>query len=219
MKQTPQWVRDALDSSGGPRWIREALKASDDLADLWEQMPEAWRTRLSGLPEHLGMVKPSQTRHVMPWTAQHTPAEQKAAAEHIAELARELNDELRRFQPFAPMRLHQFVKADDTELHQAFAGIPIAARADSLLLRVERMALDYKPTRSALVQKPMREGAYQTYLIRAVDRVARRAKWGSTSLRHAFVAGVVNALDPRTHCDTDAVKESLRATTGVKCRK
>jgi len=210
VKHPPKWAAEALCKSAGPRWLIRRLLDSQELADLWDDLPAAWRERLVTLPEYLGSIRPSQRAKRLPWTAEHRPDEQAAHAERVARLARELNVALRTFAPLAPHRLHQLAPTDDPDLHAVFVSVPVAGRGDCLLRRLEKMASAYAPECSALVGRPDKDGAWRTYLIRACERLAGRATWNRIGARRAFVAGLVNAIDPEAACDAEAVKASTK---------
>lgn len=244
MKHPPKWVADALRQSAGPKWIIRRLLDSQELADLWEELPAAWRERVGALPECLAFIRPSERHKPMPWTAENRPDDQAAHAARVARAACELNKELRTFAPLARLRLHQLLPAEELEgtaaavavatlmedlgadpaqarrlfaqlLAMTLAAVPVAAHGDCLLRRLETMAKSYTPKRSALVGRPTKGAAWRTYLIRSCDALAGRAKWPRIGTRRAFVAGLVNALDPAAACDAKAVKESLRPRRGL----
>jgi hypothetical protein len=215
VKHPPKWTADTLRQSAGPPWIIRRLLDSQDLADLWDRLPAAWRERLQVLPEHLGMIRPTPRAKRFPWNAKHRPDAQAAHAARVARLARELNVALRTFAPLAPHRLHQLHPTDDADLHHALALIEVAGRGDCLLQRLEKMAKRFTPKGSALVARPDKAGAWRTYLIRACDALAGRAQWDRIGDRRAFVAGLVNALDPAAACDAEAVKASTKPRAGA----
>ncbi len=210
MKHPPKWAADTLHESAGPPWIIRRLLDSQDLAELWDRLPAAWRERLQVLPEHLGMIRPTPRAKRFPWNAENRPDEQAVHAARVARLARELNLALRTFAPLKPHRLHQLFPTDDPALHSELVAIEVAGHGDCLLQRLEEMATKFVPKASALVARPTKEGAWRSYLIRSCDAVAGRAKWERMGERRAFVAGLVNALDPAAACNADAVKASTK---------
>lgn len=214
MKAPPKWAADALRQSHGPKWIIRRLLDSQELADVWDALPSAWRERLSLLPEYLGFMRPSQRYRRMPWTAENRPADQAAHAARVARLAHELNLALRTFVPLGECHVHQFFPSDDMARHLVLAEIAVAGQGDCLLSRVETMAKRFRPQASTIVNRPTKKSAWRTYLIRKCDQVAGMATWDAIGSRRSFVAGLVNALDPAAACDAEAVKESLRPRRG-----
>lgn len=222
MKRAPQWAIEELDKSAGPRWIIEGLKQSEELAELWNQVPDQWRKRIVVLPEYLGGIKPSQKLERLPYDADNTPTEQAAQASKVAWLAKELNRELLLFKPMTPhgrLTLYALLPGlDDAMTPGVRVGVPFAGKADSLLRRVERSALGYKPTQSSLVKRPGKPGAYTTYLMRAVHRLLSRAKWEDAAALIKFAAGIVNVLDPSPDRDFKTLESSIR-TKGPRAAK
>lgn len=213
----PDWVREALVGSQGPRCIADALVASEELALLWDKLPEASRPNVEVLPFFLaGMLptkggRPQRGVTALSWSAAKRPAEQADAARRVVEAAAALNAALRDFAPLADVRVHQLFPQEDHELHMMLAGLPVAGHRDCLLSRLGAMAGRFQPERSSLVKRPNKPHAKRTELIRKCHELTNYLGFQLSAGDHfAFVAGLVNVLDPTAEADADTVKESLR---------
>jgi hypothetical protein len=204
----PDWVCDALAQSPAPKKIVDALLNSKELAPLWDTMPQ--RSIVGILPELIGFAGAGDT---LPWSEQWTAIEQRCHAKRIAKLARDLNRELAAFAPLAPFGLWQLTRQDDPSAHDFLVSLPVmAARRDSLLLRLASMADRFLPSAQRTVSRPTTTGAKETYLVRKLGEL-----FGVTPTARTFIAELANAITGAVW-DAERVRKSLARSPKTKVR-